>query len=653
MYCPIRDIDIKGEIVLKSSKRLLAVILAVMITLSAVTAAAVSVSAAAGDKVYCRASFVPNCYMWKKNTEENNHSWPGVAMTKVSGEKDIYVYTVPDNNFDMIIFNGGGGQTGDMSYPGGNKLYDYAAGTWSDYSVDPVPVISVSKEGGSFKDSVDVTITVTDAVTAYYTIDGGAPQPFSGSVTVTLGAYIAEGASVRLDISATNSYGTAVKSFTYKKRTSVSADGDGSTSPAIAGNYATNPNSGYGARKTITVDGSKSDWDSSMLIAQGVANDDPRVYAHWSMHEIAIDDYAMYAAWDNNNLYLMYEMCNVQDVVAPGEDFPMTQGNLWIYNLPVFLYIYTGNGNITHNNTAGGTLWDTGTTIDAYSDFVIAFSTNASNGPFIYTANDDGQLEPDVLVKRGAETGINIKWGNGKTLSGKLMGLPKAGTDNRRKAGDAVDAALTDFYTIRHNPKLDMFYEISIPLKNLGISASEIESNGIGVMKVSTFGTSGMDCLPYDLSMSDNAAKPYSKDSSTSAEKEDQDHITVPMARVGAALSNNPVTPTAPTIQPTTPPVQPTTPYAEPTEPSEDTPLSPPDDTGSSILGDTDGDGKVTVLDATFIQKHLATIAIPFEISTTVCDVDSDGKITVVDATYIQKWLATLPAPEGIGQPIG
>lgn len=45
-----------------------------MMVVSAVTVAAVNVSAAAGDKIYCRASFTPNCYMWKKNTEENNQA---------------------------------------------------------------------------------------------------------------------------------------------------------------------------------------------------------------------------------------------------------------------------------------------------------------------------------------------------------------------------------------------------------------------------------------------------------------------------------------------------------------------------------------------------------------------------------------------------
>ena len=630
----------KEGLFLKISKKLLAIILAVLMMISMISVAVVNVSALAGDKIYCRASFTPTCYMWKKNTEENNKAWPGVAMTKVSGETDVYEYTVPDDKFDMVIFsNNGNGQTTDIPYPGANKLYDMDKKTWSDYSTDPVPVITVSNEGGGFKGSVDVTITVKDADSAYYTINGGAQYAINGSASMTLGADIAEGESVKLDISATNSYGTVTKSCTYKKRSTSGPATDGSTSAAIGGNYATNPGGGYGKRKTITVDGDKSDWESSMLIAQGVANDDPRVYAHWSMHEKGIDDYAMYAAWDDTNLYIMYEMANVQDIVAPGEDFPMTQGNLWIDNLPVFMYIYTGNENITHGETADGTLWATGTTLDAHADHVVAYSTNASNGPFIYTANDDGQLEPDVLVKTGAETGISIKWGNGKTLSGKLMGIPKAGTDNKRVAGDSVDATLTDFYTKGHKASMDMFYEVSIPLKNLDITAADIEANGIGIMKVSTFGTSGMDCLPYDLSMADNAAKPYSADSSTSMEKEDEDHITVPMARIGKAFTPGAVTPTTP--KPTTPVIQPTDP-PKPTEAPTQAPTEP-----EILLGDADDDGSVTILDVTCIQRHLSTVPLA-RFNEAAADVDGDDDVSILDGTWIQRALVGVPTPYNI-----
>ena len=69
------------------------------------------------------------------------------------------------------------------------------------------------------------------------------------------------------------------------------------------------------------------------------------------------------------------------------------------------------------------------------------------------------------------------------------------------------------------------------------------------------------------------------------------------------------------------------------------------------LLGDADGDGDVTVLDATAIQRQLAELQ-----NETFCeeaaDVDRDGEVTVFDATYIQRWLAELSCPEGIGEPV-
>jgi hydroxymethylpyrimidine/phosphomethylpyrimidine kinase len=47
-----------------------------------------------------------------------------------------------------------------------------------------------------------------------------------------------------------------------------------------------------------------------------------------AMHENPVDLYALYGCYDDNNLYLMWEMTNVQDVVAPGADFPLSNGVL-------------------------------------------------------------------------------------------------------------------------------------------------------------------------------------------------------------------------------------------------------------------------------------------------------------------------------------
>ncbi len=74
---------------------------------------------------------------------------------------------------------------------------------------------------------------------------------------------------------------------------------------------------------------------------------------------------------------------------------------------------------------------------------------------------------------------------------------------------------------------------------------------------------------------------------------------------------------------------------------------------GSKILtGDVDGDGEVTIIDATYIQRHLASIPIPFVLNEVIADTDEDGSVTILDATFIQRWFASLPSNENIGKPI-
>ena len=70
------------------------------------------------------------------------------------------------------------------------------------------------------------------------------------------------------------------------------------------------------------------------------------------------------------------------------------------------------------------------------------------------------------------------------------------------------------------------------------------------------------------------------------------------------------------------------------------------------LLGDVDGDGDVTILDATYIQRKLAGIPIPFEFNDTVADADKDKDVTILDATAIQRHLASLPTNQNIGKQI-
>ena len=302
----------------------------------------------------------------------------------------------------------------------------------------------------------------------------------------------------------------------------------------LGSHFATNPNNQYGKEKTIIVDGTKSGWELDMKIAQNIANNDPRVFAHWSMHEMAIDDYALFAAYDDEYLYLMWEMTNMSDVVAH-EDYPISQGNLWINNLPIFIFlsVQPGRGN-GGRMVGGGTIWNSGISLEEKVDTIIACSTNASNGPFIYHYDESLGAFPTETSDKYAESGITLKFSNG-ILDTQVFGLKECGSDNRRVSMDYDESSnWIDFYKdTNHNKNLDMTYEMRIPLATLGINKEHIKKNGIGIIKVSTFGTSGMDSLPYDKSMSDNAHLPYSGDSSTSKEKEDEDHITCKLARIG------------------------------------------------------------------------------------------------------------------------
>ena len=55
-------------------------------------------------------------------------------------------------------------------------------------------------------------------------------------------------------------------------------------------------------------------------------------------------------------------------------------------------------------------------------------------------------------------------------------------------------------------------------------------------MVIDTYGQGAIGCTPYDSTVFDNANVSYSKDPSTSAEKEDTDIFTFKHARIGGSV---------------------------------------------------------------------------------------------------------------------
>ena len=63
------------------------------------------------------------------------------------------------------------------------------------------------------------------------------------------------------------------------------------------------------------------------------------------------------------------------------------------------------------------------------------------------------------------------------------------------------------------------------------------------------------------------------------------------------------------------------------------------------VMGDVDGDGLLTILDATSIQRFLAEIVEFDDKQKELADYDGDGEITILDCTKIQRVLAELDEP--------
>ena len=62
------------------------------------------------------------------------------------------------------------------------------------------------------------------------------------------------------------------------------------------------------------------------------------------------------------------------------------------------------------------------------------------------------------------------------------------------------------------------------------------------------------------------------------------------------------------------------------------------------LYGDVDGDGKITICDATLIQRDKAKLMQLSTFQQELADVDSDSEVSVLDTTYIQMYLAEIPS---------
>lgn len=732
---------------MKRTRKITSIVLAVLMVLTTLVVSVGSVSAAtaSGSEVYFdNSEFGWNkVYVYAYGTKENA-KWPGELMTK--DNSGLYKTSFASSfKSEKIIFNNG------LEKGEGKEQYPEAAGLalnageckmltaekqWIDYGKpdDHAYGYILTANNTAFStESLDVKLALKNADKGYYSVDGSAKKEFVNGDSVKVGEGKIGNSRISLTLYATGADGVETEqTYTFKKtftasKTTFSAKSDGHTTEPEGGYYGTNPEMQLGKHKTISVDGDLSDWDSSMIIAQGVANDDPRVYMPSSMHEQPWDAYALYSAWDDDNLYFLLEMANTTYITSPEDNFAASnEARPWRNSIPMYLALSidpakqaTGkavgtnkDGSVYTNpfvwGCTNGTAKDGGTGFTTHIDTLVAFDSNNSNGgASIFkadTQDTDGtyMFNYDTRIPIGVtsfqaqdnKNGFKIKYANG-TKSTSIFGInaPKGS----RVLGDNLDmnSNWVDFFDEGYKNSYGYVYEIAVPLNTLGIDRSYIETQGIGAMQILTYGTSGMDTLPHDPSMLDQANLEYSYDPSTSHEKEDIDNITVPLARIGALLPDTEVT-EAPfevnfganlnsgqsagtpitlsaesyhakgdvtytfTVNGTE--VQNSASDSYVWTPTADGTYSisvvAVDGNGNkaesvktfvvgsapveSIKGDVNHDGIVNVVDATLVQKYVVSL-VEFDSETLkVADVNGDGEVNVVDSTLIQKMVLGL-----------
>lgn len=490
-----------------------------------------------------------NIHYW--NTP--NTSWPGTPMTKVEGNIWKYTFSADPSTLTGFLFCDAAGKNQTADYtkaPIANHIYKGAGGTKGavtdegEYRNDPTPVkpiVTASPAGGTFSSTVNVTLNVNPSTASiYYTTDGSNPSAASSKYTSTL-TFESTTTLKAMGVASDGTVGDIV-TYTFTKSSTPGPEPQPGNN-LVTDYYKVNPNGKVGTCKTINVTGHPatnafSNWSENELIAQGVARDVCQAFK--GVHERPIvDSYALYAAYDNDNLYLGVQyVYTIWDLGGEGKQGRESKP----YNMDGKLCIAfdldpnKSAKGITNENTS---IWqnDIYTTFENGVDAWWFGSTKPGVGtPGFFVPNANGicdYTDPNSCkvseVKYGYTDGllpsITAVYGQEDFSYDPELLKGNAGfTDLRSEIDD-------DAHT---------FYEFKFPLSMMGITADYIKNNGIGVMVVDYYGSSAHASLPYDPSFYDNVFENYSQDSSSSKEKEDQDVVTYAPARIGKLLNSTP-----------------------------------------------------------------------------------------------------------------
>ena len=181
--------------------------------------------------VYVKTANAPHIHAWTTGTDGKDltGAWPGKVMdgpVEIDGAK-YWTYSFDGvENFNVILNNGSGAQSGDITGITGDIYLEYDGGTSAkkiDAPVNTAAKVTLSPNGGDFQKTISVTATLSNnAKSGWYKIGDGEQVALTPgkAATFTLGADMMEGESKTVTWSATNAEGvekTGTATFNKKK----------------------------------------------------------------------------------------------------------------------------------------------------------------------------------------------------------------------------------------------------------------------------------------------------------------------------------------------------------------------------------------------------------------------------------------------------
>lgn len=271
-------------------------------------------------------------WVWDDNTNYSGGSWPGTALQYLGDNYYKWTYTgtetIPEGAY--IIFSNSGSDQSPAADQGGYKWVNGGVYKLGDdrepYAlvVASGPSATISPNGGTFINTQDVTITATNATSAWYKIGDGEQVSFTGSVTFTIGEDMEVGESVTVSWSVSDGTDTKTGSALFTKAE------EGSNTPV----------------------------DGYYIYLNNTAN--------WSTPTVW--------AWDSNN---GNANCN-SNSTWPGDKMTLQDDGLWIWNAPegkVPTHILFSNGG---SSQTGDKAFVNGATYDCSGNIVTGDEDDAT-----------------------------------------------------------------------------------------------------------------------------------------------------------------------------------------------------------------------------------------------------------------------------------